>query len=367
MKNSSVQGRHFAPQTPRFKAVSIGGGTGQSHTIQALKQLDFEVSAVVSMVDNGGSTGILRDKAGMVPPGDVRRCLSAMAKYPDQAFARAFEQRFSFADNHSLGNLILTALTKETDSFAEAIDICAGLLNIEGVVLPSSLDLLMLCGKTRDGREFKGEKELGTGPAALQEVWLEPKQPKAYIPALHAIAEADLIVLGPGSLFTSIISNLLVPGVIEAIQTARIQRHALLVFVGPMADMQGETWGLSAEEHIGALRTYGLDSMLDVVLLHKCKQEDAGVATRSFQALTQEQIIHDQALRHRISQEEQDGYRGFIRPVELDYEALKRIEDQVGLVLVRDFSEAKHPTWHAPAKLANALKGVVAQCRLPQK
>lgn len=361
-------GKHFAhnnnpPVPPKPKAVSIGGGTGQPNTIRALFSLGFEVSAVVSMVDDGGSTGILRNKANMVPPGDVRKCLSAMAQDPDGVIARAFEHRFSYADNHTLGNLMLTALTAESESFPEAIEICSRLLKIRGAVLPSTIDQVKLCGLTQDGLEFRSEETLGKGPSALQRVWLDPVRPEPYQPAIDAILAADAIILGPGSLFTSIIPSLLVPGIIDAIK----QSGATVVFVCSMADMQGETWGLSAEEHVDALLRHGMEGLVDVVLIHKPQLRDVGIATRSFAALTGEQIAHDALMRAGLSPEEQDGFKGFVRPVEVSDLALERLAKRIPLVLVRDFSEEGRPTWHSEKKLAAALKGVIPQCLSPQK
>ena len=356
-------GKHFAPNKEQIiKVVSIGGGTGQSNTIKALISLGIKVSAVVSMVDDGGSTGILRDKAQMLATGDVRRCLSAMAQDGDEPLVKAFEHRFPYADNHSLGNLILTALTQETDSFAEAIDLCARLLHIKGAVLPSTLEPVTLAGKTKDGQEFAGEACLGKGPAALEQVWLEPKDAQVYQPVLQAILEADAIVLGPGSLFTSIIPNLLVPGILSAIKTVRKKRKIPLIFVGPIADMQGETWGLSTEEHVLALEAHGLKGLIDVALLHKRKNPDLGVATRSFQALTREQVAQDAFMR-----EQSDGKQNFVRPVDLQDGALERLNDRIPVVLCRDFSEEGRPTWHSVCKLASALKGVIPACHLAQK
>lgn len=371
----SKGGRHFAdtPDTPQQpRAVSIGGGTGQPHTIKVLLELGFDVSAVVSMVDDGGSTGILRERANMVPPGDVRKCLSAMATNMDDPFTQAFEQRFGFADNHSLGNLILTALTMKTDSFPEAIDICAQLLKVRGRVLPSTIEHVTLCGKTRDGREFSGETNIGEGHCAIEKVWLEPRAPQAYQPAVDAILNADLVVLGPGSLFTSVISNLVVPGIAQALQST----SATVVFVCSMADMQGETWGLSAEEHVDALLRHGMAGLVDAVLIHRRRLHDIGIATRSFNALTDDQVAQDALLReqdtslidHSLLQESHDIHQGvYIRPVQLTDKAIERLEERIPLVLVRDFYDPEHPTWHSQRKLKDVLQGVIPLCRSLQK
>lgn len=374
-------GKHFKHReeqnSRRPHVVCMGGGTGQSNTISALRLLGCDVSAVVSMVDDGGSTGILRSKAGMLAAGDVRRCLSALASDPSDPLSAAFEFRFPYADNHSLGNLMLTALTYETQSFAEAVDICGRLLKIHGRVLPCTLDAVRLRGRTKDGREFSGECSLGSGPSALEQVWLEPADVRVYAPVLDAIEQADALIFGPGSLFTSIIPNLLVPGIVEALGVLRKKREVPFIFIGPMADMQGETWGLSLEEHLAALEAHGLLGMIDTLLLHKTKTTDLGLATRSFRALTGDQIKEYKELHTTQERVRMDlsidsaklpagSSSGFIRSVDLSEDMLKRLSESYDLVITRDFSEPEQPTWHSPQKLAAILKEVIPACRLRQ-
>ena len=167
------------PLPDQVRAVSIGGGTGQPNAIRALRAAGCFVTAIVAMADDGGSTGIIRQEMGMVPPGDIRKCLVAMAADPAGPLARAFEHRFSFADNHSLGNLLLASLAAETGSFGEAIELCGEMLGCHGKVCPSTMENVVLCGRTRDGMEFSGEATLGSGPCALSEVWLSPRAPQA--------------------------------------------------------------------------------------------------------------------------------------------------------------------------------------------
>lgn len=343
------------------RAVSIGGGTGQPNTIRALLALGCEVGAIVSMVDDGGSTGILRQEMGINPPGDIRKCLVAMAADPTGPVARAFGHRFGFADNHALGNLLIAALTKETGSFATAVDICNEMLDCRGAVYPSTLDDVVLCGTTRDGLEFRGQATLGTGPCALSRVWLSPREPRAYEPAARAIREADVVVLGPGSLFTSVIPNLLVPGILEALHATR----AVRVYVCSMADMQGETWGLTAEEYVDALLAHGMEGALDAVILHRPSNSDQGVATRRFQAITQEQVRDDAARRARTltpNVDDDPDPDWYLKPVQVTDEAVRRIEARVPLVIVRDFSDPERPTWHNPARLESVLRGVIETC-----
>ena len=274
-----------------FKAVCIGGGTGQPNLLRVMRTLDCEsLSAIVAMADDGGSTGILRERAHIIPPGDIRKCLSALARDPQSAVARAFAHRFPYVEDHALGNLILTALTEETDSFIEAIRTCERILECVGSVLPSTLDNVSLEGCGFDGRVVSGQAALCHGSCALDKVWLTPGNAQAYQPAVDSIMEADIIVLGPGSLFTSIIPNILVDGICDAI----VNSAGKVVFVCPKADRQGETWGMDAEEYLSALERHGLAGAIDVMLVHRSRNTEHGVATRSFDALT-----HDLPARLR--------------------------------------------------------------------
>ncbi len=340
------------PLPGQVKAVSIGGGTGQPNAIRALHAAGCFVTAIVAMADDGGSTGIIRQEMGMVPPGDIRKCLVAMAAEPTGPLARAFEHRFSFADNHSLGNLMLASLAAETGSFAEAVRLCGEMLGCYGRVCPSTLENVVLCGRTRDGMEFRGEATLGSGPCALSQVWLSPRTPQATDSAVRAILEADIVVLGPGSLFTSVIPNILVPGIRDALRATPAPK----VYVCSMADMQGETWGLAAEEYVEALLAHGMEGCLDVVLLHRPSQTDSSLATRRFHAITQ-----------GVPEREARAGGEFFRPVPLTDDSLRRLQARVPLVVTRDFSDPLHPTWHDLGKLECALRGVIETCRSRQR
>ncbi len=354
------------PAPGQIRAVSIGGGTGQPNTIRALRRLDCFVTAVVSMVDDGGSTGILRAQTGIVPPGDIRKCLVAMADESQALLARAFEHRFPFADNHALGNLMITALTEEGGSFEGAIELCSELLGCHGQVFPSTLDDVVLCGTTRDGMEFRGQASLGTGPCALSRVWLSPREVRAYEPAVRAIEQADVVILGPGSLFTSIIPNVLVEGVREALRST----SAIKVYVCSLADMQGETWGLNVVEHADALLSHGLEGAVDVMLIHRPAPQDMGVPTRSFQALTMQQVAADASRRARGLAPNLDNDPDpdwYFRPVQVNDEMIRALEQRIPTVIVRDFADERYPTWHNLDKLSSALRGVIQTCRLRRR
>jgi uncharacterized cofD-like protein len=333
-----------------IRAVVIGGGTGAPVSIRALLRLGVRTSAVVAMADDGGSTGMLRDHTGMVPPGDIRKCLVAMAQDPADVWVKAFQQRFSYVNDHTLGNLMLTALTEATDSFPEAIALCGRLLKARGMVYPSTLESIKLTGRTRDGRHINGQANICSSTTALASVSLEPSRPKPFEPALEALRSADLIVLGPGSLFTSIIPNLLVPGVLDAIRASR----GISVFLCSLADMQGETWGLNSAELVETLLDHGMRGLLDVVVLHQpADQRGPGSVTASFSAVDPNSVlpVDDENLAN-----------GSVRRVLLTRELSQRIESQGPLPIVRDLVDPLRPTWHDISVLSEVLGGVLDAC-----
>lgn len=347
----------------KLKAVVIGGGTGAPVSIRTLLALGVQTSAVVAMADDGGSTGILREEAHVTPPGDVRKCLAAFAADPDDPLTKAFKYRFDFARNHTLGNLMLSALENATGSFPEAIKICGQLLGARGHVYPSTLNNVTLCARTLDGRVLRGQALASHSSTALEQVWLEsPEECLPYMEAIRAIRQADLIVLGPGSLFTSIIPNLLVPGIVDAIA----QSHAYTVFVCSLADQQGETWGLSAREHVEALLRHGMRDKLDYALIHSSgKPKKSRFTTGAFEA------IAGLASLESAMTEMRDGKnlpaRVKIRSVKITHEDIDAIQDQGPVVILRDMKDPLRPTWHDPSALADAFMGVFKLCRSQQR
>lgn len=335
------------------KAVVIGGGTGAPVSIQTLLSMGVETAAVVSMADDGGSTGALREVAQVSPPGDIRKCLVAMAGDSEDPLTRAFKYRFDFANNHTLGNLMLSALENATGSFPEAVQRCEELLRARGHVYPSTLDNIVLCGQTNDGHVIEGQANLSHAETALRKVWLkDPQSGEPYPLAIKAICEADLIVLGPGSLFTSIIPNLLVPGVLEAIASSK----GRTLFVCGIADMQGETWGLSAEEHVQALFDHGMEGLLDYVLVHTPQPlRPGGSNTGSFESI----------VGHHSSASTANApfkHEGSIRNVSISYDSAYRIQQSGPRVIARNLADKHRPTWHDPEALREAFTGVLKKC-----
>lgn len=345
-------------------AVCIGGGTGQPQVLRGLRGRGWELAAVVAMADDGGSTGAIRRAMGAVPPGDVRNCLIALAQDPDSAFARMMQRRLPVAGNHALGNLMLASLAEECGSFLGAVRMLEEILGCVGHVHPSTTDYVTLKGVTRDGRSIAGEEMIGSGPCTLAHVMLEPAAPAACEDAVKAIMGASIVVLGPGSLFTSIIPNLLVPGIAEALKSTRAAR----IFVCPKADTQYESWGLAAHEYIQALYDHGADGCIDAVLVHRAEPQGS-LRTKEFRALTAEDIAADAARRafsamRRLPHSE--DVLGNVREVRADNDVLARLRALVPMVEVRDFSLEGAPTAHDPVKLAQAIEGV-SGCRSQQR
>jgi uncharacterized cofD-like protein len=249
------------------KAVAIGGGTGLPLVLRSLVELGLETTAVVAMADDGGSSGVLREQLGSLPPGDIRNCLVALAGRDDDLLARVFQYRFGGGDGlagHALGNLILAALADLTGDFATAVDTAARYLHVRGRVLPSTVADVRLHGVDRAGTQVSGQSLLASNPEPMHCVHLEPADPPAYPPAVEAIAEADVIVIGPGSLFTSIIPNLLVAGIVDAVRASSATR----VYVCNVANQRGETSGFDAADHVAALYEHGLEGALDVAIVN---------------------------------------------------------------------------------------------------
>ncbi len=343
----------------RVKAVVIGGGTGAPVSIRTLLDMGCEVASIVSMVDDGGSTGILRERGGVIPPGDVRKCIGAMSADYDGIVARAFRHRFDYLDNHSLGNLVLTAMADETGSFPDAIAVCERLLDARGHVYPSTLSDVTLSGMTVKGEMIEGQANIGDAPDSMRYVALAPADPPAYPAALNAIREANLIVLGPGSLFTSIIPNLLVPGVVEAIRQARAREAdpACTVFVCSLADMQGETWGMDCFDHVAALLRHGMRDMLDVALIHE-NPADSPMASGHFPQ------AGDYSDSRRLTRGRREGQ---VRHVRVDEGLVGQVAGAGVRPVVRDLVDSCRPTWHSRAALAAAFEEVARSCRLPRR
>lgn len=235
------------------KVVAIGGGTGLSNLLRGIKHYTTNLTAVVTVMDTGGSSGRLRRELDVLPPGDVRNCLLALAE-DEERMAKFMQHRFTGGEGlsgHALGNILLAGLEQATGSFDRAIEEASYFLSVRGQVLPSTLDKVQLVAELADGRVIEGEAEIAADPTPIKRVWLSgPAQ--AYERALQAIAEADVILIGPGSLYTSILPNLLVPGISSAINRSQAEKFVIM----NLMTEPGETIGYTAYDHLKVLAQY---------------------------------------------------------------------------------------------------------------
>ena len=238
------------------KVVAIGGGTGLSMLLRGLKDYTSNITAIVTVADDGGSSGRLRRELGMLPPGDFRNCLVALADV-EPLMGRLFQYRFegggSALDGHSFGNLFIVAMMGVTGSFERALRESSSVLSLRGQVLTSTLENVNLCAELEDeARVVVGESKITEMGSKIRRLSLQPEHPPAYPEAIKAILEADLIVLGPGSLYTSLLPNLLVDGIYRAL----LASSALRVYVCNVATQRGETDGYGVADHVAALRRH---------------------------------------------------------------------------------------------------------------
>lgn len=247
------------------RIVAIGGGTGLSSLLRGLKQLTANVTAIVTVMDDGGSSGRLRQELNILPPGDIRNCLIALAEDESQ-ISRLFNHRFQGGtlQGHSLGNLVIAGLQEMTGSFDRAIEEMSTLLNTRGQVLPATLEHAQLIAELDDGRTVRGESQIPKAGGRIRRMRLSCPDVPAYPKALEAIQHADLIILGPGSLFTSVIPNLLVAGIREAIEHAPAKKF----YIMNLMTQPGETTGFTAKDHLRALSDYIDLRCLDFVVLN---------------------------------------------------------------------------------------------------
>ncbi|MCI5604455.1 MAG: uridine diphosphate-N-acetylglucosamine-binding protein YvcK [Clostridia bacterium] len=248
-----------------MKVVAIGGGTGLSTMLRGLKLHTRNITAIVTVADDGGSSGVLRNDLGMLPPGDVRNCVSALAEM-DPVLGELLNFRFNEGTlaGHSLGNLILAALNETSSSFDEAVKKFSRITGIVGTVYPVTNENIQLSAILKDGSRIDGESHIGVHREnnGIDHVILTPAHPKAVNGVISAIKKADIIVLGPGSLYTSIIPNLLVDGVVDAIKKS----NALKIYVCNIMSQAGETEGYTLSRHLEAIERHSYKGIADVVI-----------------------------------------------------------------------------------------------------
>lgn len=249
-----------------LKIVALGGGTGLSTLLRGLKGHTSNVVAIVSVSDDGGSSGRLSKELGMLPPGDLRNCLVALAD-DESLLSELFQYRFKDGqglEGHSFGNLFLAALTEIYGDFELALKRASQVLATRGRVLPATLSPVVLCARFRDGRTVRGESEIPRARGIISEVYLEPQRCRPPAEVLKVLADADAIVLGPGSLYTSVIPNLLVEGVADAVRASAAPK----IYVCNVMTQPGETDGYTAADHLEALHNHVGGPLVDYAIVN---------------------------------------------------------------------------------------------------
>ncbi|MBC7541193.1 MAG: YvcK family protein [Candidatus Sericytochromatia bacterium] len=253
------------PGPARIRVVAIGGGHGLASALRGLKVYCDSVTAIVTVADDGGSSGRLRRDLGVVPPGDIRNCLAALAD-EEELLTTLFEYRFADGElaGHSFGNLFLTAMADIAGDFEEGVRAASKVLAVRGQVLPVSLDAITLVAHMADGQEIIGESAITAAGGQIVQLRLEPDAPLPLPDALQAIMAADVILIGPGSLYTSILPNLLVPGITAAIRHSK----AAKLFVCNVMTQPGETSHYTASDHLAALSRHLGSTLVDAILVN---------------------------------------------------------------------------------------------------
>jgi uncharacterized cofD-like protein len=307
------------------RIVAIGGGTGLSTLLRGLKVHTSNLTAIVTVADDGGSSGRLRETLGVLPPGDFRNCIAALAD-DESLTTQLFQYRFGSGEGlggHSFGNLFITAMTEVTGSFERALLESSRVLAIQGQVLPSTLQDVTLVGDLAVAGQkvsrVEGETEIAEREGAIQRVFLQPDDAPAFPGAIRALLEADLIVLGPGSLYTSLLPNLLVRDLTNAIAASRARK----VYVCNTATQPGETDGYSVRDHVLAIERHTRTGLFPLVLANS---------------------------RHE----------GRLLPG-LEWVALDPPLNGPCRVITADVADAERPWRHDSAKVATALINLLAQ------
>jgi uncharacterized cofD-like protein len=261
------------------KIVAVGGGHGLSVLLRGLKNHTYNLTAVVTVADDGGSSGRIRRSSGMLPPGDIRNCLAALAS-DETLLTQLFQYRFSSADigleGHSFGNLFIYALSEIMGSFEEAVAESGRVLAVHGRVLPATLHDVKLVADVAlpfavSEVRVEGESKIPKFPGKVNRIWLEPNAPPAYPQVIQALLGADLIVMGPGSLFTSLLPNLLVPDIAAAVRASR----ALKIYVCNITTQPGETDGFTCGDHIQAIGDHAGEGLFDIIVVNS--QQDGNL------------------------------------------------------------------------------------------
>jgi len=311
------------------KIVVVGGGTGLSTMLRGIKKFTNNITAIVTVADDGGSSGVLRDELGILPPGDIRNCLVALAD-TEPLMEKLFQYRFSEGRDlkgHSFGNIFIATLTEILGNFEEAVKESSKILAIKGRVLPSTLEDVRLSARLENGELIRGESQIPKIKGKIDKVFIDPKDSKPLPESLEAIKEADAIILGPGSLYTSVLPNLLVKDLAEEIKNS----DALKLYICNVMTQPGETDHYKASDHLQALYNHVGDDITDYILVNN------------------ERISNDLIEKYR-----KEG----AQPVEVDLSKLRELGIQVVQESVISQSNVVR---HDPEKLSKVIIDLIIQ------
>ncbi|PTL38866.1 gluconeogenesis factor YvcK family protein [Alkalicoccus saliphilus] len=282
----------------RANVCVIGGGTGLSVLLRGLKTFPVDISAIVTVADDGGSSGRLRKELNIPPPGDIRNVLVALSEV-EPLVEELFQHRFDDAaglTGHSLGNLLLAGMSRITGDFAQGVQEISRVLNVKGKVIPASNDHITLSAEYTDGSIVRGESNISLAGKPIRRVYLEPESPRPMPEAVYALEQADLIVLGPGSLYTSIIPSLLVPGMKEALLNSK----ARTVYICNVMTQPGETDNYSVADHIQAINNHAGGKVVNSVLINSQKVPGDFAAVYEEQGASPVVVDEDRLIRMNV-------------------------------------------------------------------
>jgi uncharacterized cofD-like protein len=328
-----------------FRVVALGGGTGLSTLLRGLREYVVrtsehptsdrpisELTAIVTVTDDGGSSGRLRRENRVLPPGDIRNCMVAMSK--DEALlGRLFQYRFHAGRGlvgHNFGNLFLAALTHVTGDFAEAIRVSSKVLAIRGRIFPSTLSNVHLVARLVNGRVVHGETKITASRTPIESVSLSPNSVRPFPAVIDAIHEADLIVLGPGSLYTSILPNLLIPEIATAVAKSSAPR----VYIANLMTQPGETAAYSQADHLRAIRSHTPRALVDWIVANR-QSISPEVATR-YRRKGAEQVVVDLPELQRL------GYRVILDNLLEQHGVIRHNSLRLARLLVEEFLSSQH-------------------------
>jgi len=309
------------------KVVLIGGGSGLAVVLKGLKRFNFDISAIVTMTDDGQSSGRIRKAGVFSPPGDIRKCITSLAS-DEELLTKLFEHRFKSIrglNGHSLGNLILIALTEITGSFEQAIAATSSILKINGEVVPSTLEDVRLGAKLENGQIILGEKDIPVygHRNPICDIMTIPEKVKANPKAVQKIKEADFVIMGPGSLYTSVLSNFLIDGIKKAVQETK----AKSIYICNVSTERGETEGYSVLDHYQQIKKYTSNLDIDYILVN-----------------------------NHIVTEGQEGKLGAITNIKLSSNHLNGSK-----VISTDLIDEENPLYHNIEKLSKNLYKIISQ------